>query len=195
MSRRYYKRRNYHNDLMVPILVLANTFFYICNYKKVSRTHIILFAAIFSVIVTLLFECFRKLYLSIKEKERRRKYCVSGIREIDYMDGISFEHVCAAHLEKLGYKVKETPASNDKGADLIAKKGNDTIAVQCKRYKGKVPNSCVQEVVASMNVYGANKCMVITNSYFTSNCRQLAEANNCILWDRNTIIENFNLHW
>lgn len=195
MSRRYYKRRNYHNDLIVPILVLANIFFYICNYKKeVSRTNIFLFMAIFSIIVTLLVECVRYLCLTIKEKERYKKYCVSGIREIDYMDGISFEHVCAAHLNKLGYNVKETSATNDKGADLIAKKGKDIIAVQCKRYKAKVPNSCVQEVVASMNVYGANKCMVITNSYFTSNCQQLAEANNCILWDRDTIIENFRLH-
>ena len=125
---------------------------------------------------------------------RRKRYLVSGIKEIDKMDGVTFEAVCASHLTRLGYRVEETPASCDKGADLIAKKGRDTIAVQCKRYNNKLSNTCVQEVVASMKVYKANKCMVITNSYFTPNCRQVAEANDCILWDRDTIIRKFKLN-
>lgn len=109
------------------------------------------------------------------------------------MSGAEFELVCANHFRKLGYRVEETPTSCDMGADLILRKDREVIAVQCKRYKNKLSNTCVQEVVASMPVYHATSCMVVTNSYFTKNCKTVAAANGCILWDRNTIINNFKI--
>ena len=133
------------------------------------------------------------LFLWFKKRHRRKKYLASDIQEIDQMSGSEFELVCANHFRKLGYRVEETPASCDMGADLILRKGHEVIAVQCKRYKNKLSNSCVQEVVASMPIYNATSCMVVTNSFFTPNCRAVAEANGCILWDRNTIIENFKI--
>ena len=133
------------------------------------------------------------LFLWFKKRHRRKKYLASDIQEIDQMSGSEFELVCANHFRKLGYRVEETPASCDMGADLILRKGHEVIAVQCKRYKNNLSNSCVQEVVASMPIYNATSCMVVTNSFFTPNCRAVAEANGCILWDRNTIIENFKI--
>lgn len=133
------------------------------------------------------------LLLWCKKKHRRKKYLASDIREIDQMSGSEFELVCANHFRKLGYRVEETPASCDMGADLILRKGREVIAVQCKRYKNKLSNSCVQEVVASMPIYNATSCMVVTNSFFTPNCKAVAEANGCILWDRDTIIEIFKI--
>ena len=40
--------------------------------------------------------------------------------------------------------------------DVIAKKGDDVLVGQCKKYSKPVGNSAVQEVVAGMGYYGAN---------------------------------------
>lgn len=65
--------------------------------------------------------------------------------------------------------------------------------MQCKRYKGKVGISAVQEVLGAKGYYKADKAMVITNSYFTPNAIKLANANDVELWDRNDLINKFNL--
>ena len=124
---------------------------------------------------------------------KKQKYLNSGIRQIDAMTGEEFEELLKAHFEKLGYHVSLTPASNDYGADLILKRDGEITAVQAKRYQAKVGNSAIQEIVAAKSYYKANKAMVCTNSYFTSNAKALAFANNVELWDRNTLIDTFKI--
>lgn len=109
------------------------------------------------------------------------------------MSGTEFEELLAAHFKKAGYRVSLTPANNDYGADLVLKNKKEIIVVQAKRYKGKVSNSAIQEVVAAMPYYNATRAMVVTNSYFTKNAKTLANANQVILWDRNDLIKNFHI--
>lgn len=162
--------------------------------RQITSEHDLRLMAIDGLAVVAVFVLINLAYKCIKRKIRHKKYLASGIREIDRMSGLEFELVCANHLRKLGYKVEETKASCDMGADLIIKKGSEKIAVQCKRYNSKLSNTCVQEVVASMPIYGATSCMVITNNFFTKNCREVALANGCVLWDRNDIIDKFKIH-
>ena len=115
------------------------------------------------------------------------------MQQIDTMDGQNFEIVLKHYFEKLGYKVSTTPTSNDYGADLVMKKHGKITIVQAKRYKHSVGNSAVQEIVAAKAYYKADKCMVVTNSYFTKNARFLANANNVELWDRDKIIKVFKI--
>ena len=44
-----------------------------------------------------------------------------------------------------------------------------------------------------MKFYNADKCMVITNSYFTKGARELAKAAGVILWDRTILREKIEL--
>ena len=48
------------------------------------------------------------------------------------------------------------------------------------------------EVVGGARFYNATLCYVITNNYFTKSARQLADANNVILWDRDTLKEKLS---
>ncbi|KKH45455.1 hypothetical protein EO93_14220 [Methanosarcina sp. 1.H.A.2.2] len=112
------------------------------------------------------------------------------LAQIDGMGGYEFEvfmeHVC----EQLGYSVYRTKSSGDQGADLILTSKNRTkTAVQIKRYSGKVSNGAVQEVVASKGFYKCTEGMVVTNSYFTNSAKQLAEANDIDLIDRDGLIK------
>ncbi|MFZ2497529.1 MAG: restriction endonuclease [Methanosarcina sp.] len=116
-----------------------------------------------------------------------------SLAEIDQMKGYEFEKCMQDVFERLGYSVEQTPLSCDQGADLIltSKKGTRT-AVQVKRYSSKVSNKAVQEVVAAKGFHKCTEGIVVTNNYFTNPARQLAEANNIDLMDRNELMQMIN---
>lgn len=131
--------------------------------------------------------------ITITNKTKQNKYLNTALYDVDHMSGKDFEKYLKAHFEKLGYKVKLTPDSNDFGADLICKKDGLTTIVQAKRYKGKVGIAAVQEIVAAKGYYKADKCMVVTNAFYTSGAKQLANSNDVELWDRNSINSFFEI--
>lgn len=95
------------------------------------------------------------------------------------MDPYDYEHYCANQFLKNGWDDAEaTTGSSDQGVDVIAKRGDDVLVAQCKKYQKPVGNSAVQEVVAGMGYYGANIGVVISNAGFTNSAKKLAEANN-----------------
>jgi hypothetical protein len=116
------------------------------------------------------------------------------INDIDSLNGYEFELFLKILFEKMGYDVYNTPLSGDQGADLIIKRFGESIAVQAKRYSDKVSNKAVQESVASIAHYNANKGMVITNNEFTPSAIELADSNNIILVDRNKLGELLKKH-
>ena len=48
------------------------------------------------------------------------------------------------------------------------------------------------EVVGGAKIYNATLCYVVTNNYFTKSAKELAAANNVILWDRDKLIEKLS---
>lgn len=136
--------------------------------------------------------------VSIK-KWKKKRWLSSGIYQADNMSGEEFETFLDYHFSELGYKSKHIGRSNDYGADLILtdKKRKKTI-VQAKRYKSKVGIKAIQEVIGAITFYDADDGIVITNSYFTSQARALADKGNITLIDRPKLaklIENTNYKW
>lgn len=115
-------------------------------------------------------------------------YLNSPLSKIDKMVGEEFEYYLKLKLQKLGYKVEITPKTGDYGADLFCFRGDETIVVQAKRYEGNVGTAAVQEVTAAREYYEAGSAVVITNSYFTLNALNLAEANKVALIDRDDLL-------
>lgn len=118
------------------------------------------------------------------------------LREIDRMSGEEFEHYVAKLFRSLGYNAQVTKTSGDYGADVIAtrflKGKSEKIAIQCKRYQGKVGISAVQEVIGAKAYYDTSKAYVITNSYFTQAAKNLACRSKVVLWDRDTLQTRLN---
>ncbi|MDA9920904.1 restriction endonuclease [Gammaproteobacteria bacterium] len=97
----------------------------------------------------------------------------------DDIDPYEYEHFCATQFLMNGWDEAEaTSGSSDQGVDVIAKRGDEHLVGQCKKYQKPVGNSAVQEVVAGMGYYGANVGVVISNAGFTNSAKKLAEANN-----------------
>jgi restriction endonuclease Mrr len=107
-----------------------------------------------------------------------------SIADLDSVTGYEFEYFLKDLFEKMGYKVENTTLSNDQGADLIVNKFGDKVSVQAKRYSGSVGNKAIQEVVASIKHYKADRGVVVTTNYFTQQAISLARSNNIELISR-----------
>ncbi|MCE7982554.1 MAG: restriction endonuclease [Caldilinea sp. CFX5] len=108
----------------------------------------------------------------------------ADLSSLDALEGIAFEHFVADLLASRGYKTEVTQASNDYGIDVIAFKDNIRFGVQVKRYTGSVSRTAISDAVAGARHWQCHASMVVTNSYFTSSAKQLADSTGCILIDR-----------
>lgn len=120
----------------------------------------------------------------------KQKLAKSGISDIDKMSGEVFEKYLEVLFERLGYKVERTRYIGDYGADLIIERDGVKTVVQAKRYKGKVGIKAIQEVLGAKGYYNCDRAMVITNSYFTRQAKELADKNGVELWDRYDLVNN-----
>ncbi|ADI00513.1 restriction endonuclease [Salisediminibacterium selenitireducens] len=101
----------------------------------------------------------------------------SGMADIDVMSGVMFDVYLRELFSSQGYKVQQTPARGDYGADLILSDGKKHIAVQAKRYKKNVGVKAVQEVSSAKAYYKADEAWVVTNADYTANAKNLAASN------------------
>lgn len=96
-------------------------------------------------------------------------------------DGWAFEDRCAQILTLKGWKVEVTPGSGDYGVDLIAKKGINSVAIQCKRWSSAVGNKAVQEAFAGRGYYSTTHAAVVSISGYTKAATIQAERLNVFL--------------
>ncbi|MGV8815654.1 MAG: restriction endonuclease [Gelidibacter sp.] len=93
------------------------------------------------------------------------------------MSGFEFEDFCVQILEKEGWKVEKTKAGADQGVDLIIRKPNIVIGVQCKKYSKPIGNKAVQEIKAGISHYNLDNGIVLSNNKFTKSATELAITN------------------
>lgn len=136
-----------------------------------------------------------KLEISAFEAQLNRQERLISISEIDQLGGFEFEAFLKSLFSKMGYEVIQTKLSGDQGADLLVVKFNEKTVIQAKRFGGKVGNKAVQEVVASITFYGADRGMVITNSSFTPAAVDLAKANRIQLVDKVGLERLIDSYW
>lgn len=120
---------------------------------------------------------------------RYRRLSRSGIKDIDRFGGKTFEQYLAVLFKRLGYKVERTKFTGDYGGDLVLRKEGVRTVVQAKRYSKAVGVRAVQEVVAAKGYYECHETMVVSNSAYTKQARELAAKNDVELWDREMLIQ------
>lgn len=92
-----------------------------------------------------------------------------------------FEEIVAEVFQRAGYITELTPASNDGGKDVIAKRNvggvHICLYIECKRYSPQDPVGVgiVKNAAATRSHDGVNKAIVITTSRFTRGARRFAE--------------------
>lgn len=107
-------------------------------------------------------------------------------KDLEQMDPVAFEYFIRDLFKSRGYQVTITPKAKDFWADVIAKKGNEVLAIQVKHRNSSdwsVSNDAVQQVIAAMAIYKANRSMVITNGTFTEHALAQALPNDTLMVD------------
>lgn len=105
--------------------------------------------------------------------------------------GRQFEDLMIRVLQDAEMIVHDTPVTNDYGADLIIEYNGHRIAGQCKYYESTVGVKAVQEIMGALAYYDCDTGVVITNSEFTQQAVNLANANRILLIDGDMLEEYF----
>lgn len=109
------------------------------------------------------------------------------IAEIDKMSGKEFETFIGDFFSQNKIPIIRTRDSGDFGADLLAEFNDAKFAIQCKRYNKPIGVSAIQEICASLSIYGATVGVVITNNRFAQQAKWLAATNKVILIGRSKL--------
>jgi restriction system protein len=109
-------------------------------------------------------------------------------REIDRMDGATFERRLADLFRRLGYDVEHVGRRGDYGADLVVRRDGVRTVVQAKHWTKTVHIRAAQEARGAPAMYGCSGAMVVTSRYFTEAAKKLARANRVDLWDRDVLV-------
>jgi HJR/Mrr/RecB family endonuclease len=111
----------------------------------------------------------------------------NALEQADALHWHDFELLVQQLLESKRYECKLVGGKRDHGADIIATKRGESIAVQVKhRRDGRrwIGERGVQGAVTALPVYECARGAVITNSTFAPGTKEIAALHNVILRDR-----------
>lgn len=115
------------------------------------------------------------------------------IEQLKNLSWQNFEKLVKQLYEKQGYRCQLTPiGQQDFGADIIAKKDDEVIVIQCKHSKnGKNRNddAVMSLIHQAQEVYGANKLVAVTNTNFNQVAKIMAQEHDVDLIDVQQLID------
>jgi restriction endonuclease Mrr len=117
--------------------------------------------------------------------------------------GLNLERKFGILLKRLGYTVKFTPKTGDDGIDILAKKDDITIAVQCKNYDAKVGASEIRDFAGALKFYRESKpnatgWLIAPNGFSESTFEKFHRPGDVELLDFNDIrrfVENLDQNY
>ena len=97
--------------------------------------------------------------------------------EFKHLNPENFEKFIAFIFQSMGYTTQVTQYTGDYGADVIAEKEGEKLAVQVKKYKkgNDVSNDEVRKAIGSMPHFKATGAVLITTSDYTLQAREQAK--------------------
>ncbi|MGB7510155.1 MAG: restriction endonuclease [Pelodictyon phaeoclathratiforme] len=117
------------------------------------------------------------------------KYQIMIDTQYQLISPFEFEELISELFNKMGYLTEVTSKSGDYGVDVIAKKENEIIAIQAKKYSigNNVGNRTVQMLIGAMAFknYKATKGVLVTTSDYTIQAHEQAKENPVELWNLN----------
>ena len=89
-------------------------------------------------------------------------------------------------MNKAGYSARVTPASGDKGVDVLL---SDGTVIQCKTHKSRVSPSVARELYGTLQHFKAPRAILISKNGFSKGVYEFVHGKNITLWDVNSLIE------
>jgi restriction system protein len=129
--------------------------------------------AIFAAILCLIPGGISLLRALIRGELLKSQTSISTIRNLSWRN---LEELVSETYRRNGYSVTgNLGLGADGGVDVLARRGGETILVQCKQWKArKVGVNTVREMFGLLNAEGANEVHVVTSGSFTSEAKRFA---------------------
>ena len=104
--------------------------------------------------------------------------------ELKAMTPVEFEQWVGARFEDLGYKVKTTGLSGDHGVDLVARRDQEKVVIQCKRYRETaVGEPIMRDLYGTMQHESAARAYLVTTGYLTPAALTWSRGKPIEIWD------------
>ena len=120
----------------------------------------------------------------IRERDRKEREYQQALLDFRWHEGMSpieFEQCCADYLRLRGWEATTTKGSGDQGVDVVARKNDIVLVVQCKKYSKPVGNKAVQEIFSAKAYMQATFAAVVSSQTYTPAARLLAEKTGVFL--------------
>jgi len=148
------------------------------------RKSIIILAIVF-LPITILYLGFKYLFKKFNKNRIYKFLQKLTIGDVDTITGYEFEEILLHIFNYFGFKSSVTKKSGDYGVDLFVKKKSVKYCIQAKLYYNhNVGSSAVQQIETGKRYFACDYAMVITNSKYTKQARDMANQLNVILLDR-----------
>ena len=180
------------------LVIVADYCFWIWTINTIGNWSLLgLFLTLFGLVpgvasYILLDSCLgKRFYDGLKRYENAKKqddqwFAKTQFAFWDALTGTQFEDEVANLLNKAGYSARVTPASGDKGVDVLLKDGT---VIQCKAHKSRVAPSVVRELYGTLQHFKAPRAILISKNGFSKGVYEFVHGKNITLWDVNNLIE------
>src|SRR5262245_13692974 len=111
------------------------------------------------------------------------------VSKVGSMTDVTFKEFTGSLFRDMGYTVEITPGTSDNGIDLLLRKNNQLIGVQCKRWNTPVSEPILRDFYSALISSGAQSGYVITTSTFTSHAYSFAEGKPIQLVDLESLLD------
>lgn len=120
-----------------------------------------------------------------EEAKTHRRYFESAANQYYWspLRGVALEVETAKFFQRLGWSVSGTPTVGDGGVDLILRKQQATVFIQCKGLKSKVSVATVRDAAGVKARYKPDRFIIVAPNGFTSGSIEFAKASRIGLAD------------
>ena len=105
------------------------------------------------------------------------------------MTATAFEEFIVSLFRDLGYRIEMTPEIKDSGIDLLLRKNNQSIAVQCQSSDAPVGEPIVRDFHTAFMSSGAQSGYLVTTRTFTSHAYSFAQGKPIQLVDLEALMD------
>ena len=103
----------------------------------------------------------------------------------------AFENLVSTLFRKMGYSVEQTPYTNDRGRDAIARKGGKVYVIECKRYArdNNAGRRDLQILHSAMTEEAAAGGFFVTTGKFAKTAKEFVKGKKIELVDEKRLAE------
>ena len=115
---------------------------------------------------------------------------ISIEEKLDALDGMSFEDLVLRLYTAMGYECEKTPKP-EHGADVIATKENERLAIQCKHSNNGKPRDkeAVRQLISEADYWIPTTKIAVTNTVFDKGAKELSRISSIELLEREKLLE------